>query len=80
VAVSLEGHPPEASETHSERWVSSITLPAILKWVPVAAAIGVPLSYLWGHAYAVGYASYFGIPGDFVKVGRKPRSNLFFCS
>jgi hypothetical protein len=49
--------------------VSSITLPAILKWIPAVAAIGVPLSYLWGHAYAVGYASYFGISGDFVKVG-----------
>jgi hypothetical protein len=57
------------SEARSLRWVSSLTLPAVLKYVPAATAIGVPLSYLWAHSYAVGYASYFGIPEDFVRVG-----------
>ena len=69
MAVRLEEHGPGTSEARSLRWVSSITLPAVLKYVPAATAIGVPLSYLWAHSYAVGYASYFGIPEDFVKVG-----------
>lgn len=69
MAIPLETHASGTTEKRSDRWVSSITLPAVLRYVPVASAIGVPISFLWAHTYAAGYASYFGIPGDFVKVG-----------
>jgi hypothetical protein len=69
MAIPLETHAPGTLEKRSDRWVSSITLPAVLRYVPAATAIGVPISFLWAHTYATGYASYFGIPGGFVKVG-----------
>lgn len=68
MAVPLESVPP-VPETRSDRWVRSITLQAALKYVPAATAIGVPLSFILAHTYAVGYASHFGIPRDFVHVG-----------
>lgn len=69
MVIPLETNAPGTTEKRSDRWVSSITLPAVLRYVPAATAIGVPISFLWAHTYAAGYASYFGIPGDFVKVG-----------
>jgi hypothetical protein len=68
MAMPLESVTP-ITETRSDRWVRSITLQAILKYASVASAIGVPLSFILAHAYTVGYASYFGIPKDFVHVG-----------
>lgn len=67
MAVPLESVAPK-TETRSDRWVRSITLQAVLKYLPAAGAIGVPLSFVLAHAYAIGYASAFGIPQDFVHV------------
>jgi hypothetical protein len=78
VATRLEDDRPQAtSKTPLERWASGITLQAILKYIPVASAIGIPLSFIWAHGYAVGYASYFGIPEDFVQVGPEAAVNPF---
>jgi len=73
VAVLLgDGRSP--LETRTGRWIKALTPESVLRFLPAASVVGVPLSFIVAHSYEVGRAHYFGIPQELVRVG--PRDAL----
>jgi hypothetical protein len=70
VAVLLgDGRSP--LETRTGRWIKSLTPGSVLRFLPAASVVGIPLSFVVAGSYEVGKARYFGIPQELVRVGPK---------
>jgi hypothetical protein len=54
-------------DTRSERVLQAITISGALRVAPLASLVSLPLTYVLARNYEEGYASHFGIPGEFVR-------------
>jgi hypothetical protein len=54
-------------QSRTERLLQAVTFDTVIKCAPIASIAGVPLAIVAAKDYTVGYASYLGVPGEFVK-------------
>ena len=66
MAVRLDDS-SSSPETRLQRWLRGLTPDTVLRLVPAATLLGLPVAVMVARLYQLGYAAHFGIPSEFVE-------------
>jgi hypothetical protein len=66
LAIRLDDEPQPSTRT--ERWLRAVTPRSVLRYLPLASALGLPLAFVVALFFELARASYYGIPQGFVRV------------